>query len=88
MSLLLAAYVGALASLRLDTSINLHARLMAAERKVAPCDVLEHVREVVDHGGAGRAPPLPLARLLIGRGAEVSFPSRDAPMRGFGAWMR
>ena len=38
---------------RLDTSTNLHA---AAEREVAPRDVLEHVREVVDHGGAGRAP--------------------------------
>ena len=52
---------------RLDTSTNLHARLMAAEGEVAPRDVLEHVREVVDHGGAGRAPTPALARLLVGR---------------------
>ena len=47
---------------RLDTSINLHARLMTAEREVAPRDVLEHVREVLDDGRAGLAPARALRR--------------------------
>ena len=51
---------------RLDKH-NLHARLMTAEHEVAPRDVLEHVREVVDHGRAGLAPTPALARLLVGR---------------------
>ena len=38
--------------------------LVAAEGEVAPRDVLEHVREVVDHGGAGLAPFLAFARFL------------------------
>ena len=52
-------------SVWLDTSTNLHARLVTAEGEVAPRDVLEHVREVEDHGGAGRAPFLAFARLLV-----------------------
>ena len=66
---------------RLDTSTNLHARLMTAEREVAPRDVLEHVREVVDHGGAGRAPFLAFARLLVGRVAAEAVEQHRAHPR-------
>ena len=59
---------------------------MTAEREVAPRDVLEHVREVVDHGGAGLAPFLAFsrARPRACRGVPDEFFGVGGRLRGGG----